>query len=113
MSKVENKDLLQKVATATSEILDGEGIKIKKEKAAVIIPSIVSNFLEQLTLASSKEAAANEGEFQVDFMNQFTLAITNRASSEGEKDGNVMISLIPGPKLKLAAKNDDASEGEE
>lgn len=109
----DNKELLQKVSKATAESLNGDGIKIAEGKAAAIIPSIVSNFLEQLTLASSKEAAANEGEFQVDFMNQFTLAITNRTSTEGEKDGNVMISLIPGPKLKLAAKNDDASEGEE
>lgn len=107
------KDIIRAIAERGRKILQPDGIQLSEEQAPKIFERVMTVGLEGLILELKKVAAENGGEASVTFNNLLELTISNRESDEGEKDGNQMIAIVPGPQAKMLAKQDDATECEE
>ena len=113
MATQENKDFMAEVSTTTENILASKHIVLEHQAAERVIETTAEVFIEQLIAGVAKLAEENGGNASISFKQLFDININNRTSDEGDKDGNVAISFVPGPQAKLLAKKDTISEGDE
>lgn len=113
MKKLTEADVMKQVAESSAKVLKTQKIELEPEQAGRIVKAVLSTGFEAMILATKKLAAENDGEASVLFNNLFEVVISNRESEDGEKDGNQMIAILPGPQAKLLAKQDDETESEE
>lgn len=111
--EINDKDLGLEIIERANKILKSKKIQLPDGQAARIIEEVTEACLEQFIWAAKKLASENGGEATIAFRQLLDINISNRVSEDGEKDGNLMISFVPGPQAKLLAKQDDLSEGEE
>ena len=109
---ISQKEFIKAVSDRAQPILKGEGIEIPIEQTGRMIERVMSVGLESMIIELKKYAAENGGEASISFKNLIEICISNRESEDGEKDGNQMISIIPGPQAKMLAKQDDATEND-
>ena len=70
-------------------------------------------WFEEIVRELAKQARANSGEANVTIHQDVTFSITNRVEEDAEKDGNLNLAIIPGPKVKQITKNDSFTEADE
>ena len=106
-------ELMEQAGDRAVRVLEKDGINFT-ESGAAVVSTIAGNVVEQTIKTGAEKFLSGSGEpVEIDFMSLFTIVISNRDSSDGEKDGNINIAFIPGPQAKLAVKSDGDTETEE
>lgn len=102
-----SQELIKKIKddVAAKKVVLGEGGEGRIINA--VGEALISN-LVRLAAKCAKES--EDGVGTVTFQNLIDVNVSNRVSEDGEKDGNLMVSFVPGPQAKLLAKQDDATE---
>lgn len=113
MATAEEKDFFKSVIEDTNKVLSAKKIVIEEQQAPRVIETAAEVFLEKLIAHTAALAEQNGGEASVSFKQLLDVNITNRKSEDGDKDGNITVSFVPGPQAKLLAKKDTVSEGDD
>ena len=110
MVSIGGNEIMEKANERASLELAKDGINFT-DAAAAAIPTVAYKSMHHTIAVAAEKFHSGSGEpVEVDVMGLFTLVISNRASEDGEKDGNVNIAFVPGPQAKLAVKSDDDTE---
>lgn len=113
-TEIKSENFMDKVSENVANIVYAKcKIRLDAPVRRKITEEMFKATLEQLVCAVADAANEQGGEARMDIANLLTIEITNRESEEGEKDGNRMIALIPGPQVKMLSKGDQFTEGEE
>lgn len=70
-------------------------------------------WLEEIVRELGNQARANNNEVRVSIHQDITIGLDLRTEEDAEKEGNLNLVFIAGPKLKQLAKNDSLTESDD
>ena len=112
----EERNLANEVVTRVKNEIEGKKVNLPDGAEGRIIEAIGTSLISNLVWAAKESAKASaDGNGSISFCNLIDVNVTKRdaGDEDAEKDGNLMVSFVPGPQAKLIVKDDAVTESDD